>query len=403
MNLFVCIKLMLLLLFAQLCHVGYSQTSWRFAVLGDTHVGSSDTVAEMIPFMQADSVHCVLVCGDLVEGGLACTGVELQSQLTNWKTIFAPLYNQGIRILPIRGNHEADAHNNINAWNTIFSGDYLLPQNGPTEELNLTYSFPYKNALFIGLDNYVSLHKINQNWLNQQLAVNTAPHVFVFGHEAAFKVFHGDCLDDSLTARNTFWQSLSQAGVKSYFCGHDHFLDVATVDDGDIDQNNNVIQYLVGSGGGWLMDQYSNYNGTNGSYTLNRMDHDMEHGYALVEVSGEGANDCLVTITWKRRTWNGSTSSYDYLPTPNVVQYTVCNSTEIDLNSNSSISLSPNPASESITISGISGKAQIFDANSKEIWAGDVGEGTNINISNFKSGIYILKINKLTKRFAVVK
>jgi hypothetical protein len=403
MNPVVCIKFMLLFLITQLCNTGFGQTSWRFAVLGDTHVGSSDTVAEMIPFMQADSVRCVLVCGDIAEGGLACSGVELQTQLTNWKTIFSPLYNQGIGVYPIRGNHEADAHNNINAWNTVFSGNYSLPQNGATEELNLTYSFTFKNALFIGLDNYVSLHMVNQNWLNQQLVANTAPHVFVFGHEAAFKVFHGDCLDDSVTARNVFWHSLSQAGVRAYFCGHDHFLDVASVDDGDLNPNNDVIQYLVGSGGGWLMDQYSNYNGTNGTYTPNRVYHDMEHGYALVEVSGEGTNDCQVTITWKKRTWNSLTSSYDYLPTSSIVQYSTCNSSEIDLKSNSSISLFPNPTSEFITLSGISGKAQIFDIYSKEIWTGDIADGSKINISNFKTGIYILKINKLTKRFAVVK
>jgi hypothetical protein len=123
----------------------------------------------------------------------------------------------------------------------------------------------------------------------------------------------------------------------------------------------------------------------------------------LVEVSGEGTNDCQVTITWKKRTWNSLTSSYDYLPTSSIVQYSTCNSSGIDLKSNSSISLSPNPTSEFITLSGISGKAQIFDIYSKEIWTGDIADGSKINISNFKTGIYILKINKLTKRFAVVK
>jgi uncharacterized membrane protein len=46
----------------------YTQNSWRFAVFGDTHVGSSDTVAEMIPFILQDSVDFVVVVGDLVEG-----------------------------------------------------------------------------------------------------------------------------------------------------------------------------------------------------------------------------------------------------------------------------------------------------------------------------------------------
>ena len=48
----------------------FSQTSWRFAVVGDTHVGSSDTIAEMIPSMLSDNLDFVVVVGDLVEGGL---------------------------------------------------------------------------------------------------------------------------------------------------------------------------------------------------------------------------------------------------------------------------------------------------------------------------------------------
>jgi len=206
-------------------------------------------------------------------------------------------------------------------WNNSFSGQYALPQNGPAGEVNLTYSFTNKNALFIGLDNYVDLHKINQSWLDGQLAANTEPHIFVFAHEAAFKVFHYDCLDDSTAARNIFWNSLASAGVRIFFCGHDHFVDAALVEDNDGDPENNIYQYLVGTGGGWLMNQYSNYNGTNSPYTLTRNFHEMEHGYALVEVRGDGMNDKNVTITWKKRTLNAQTLQYEYLPTANVISF----------------------------------------------------------------------------------
>jgi hypothetical protein len=63
--------------------------------------------------------------------------------------------------------------------------------------------------------------------VDQELNSNSNNHLFVFGHEAAFKVFHADCLDDSVSARNTFWNSLKTAGARVYFCGHDHFLDAA--------------------------------------------------------------------------------------------------------------------------------------------------------------------------------
>lgn len=113
-----------------------AQSSWRFIVLGDTHVGSSDTVAEMIPFMLEDSVDFVAVVGDLVEGGLGTPGTQLLQELETWKSIFSPLYNSGIPVYGLRGNHENDANNDINIWNTAFSGNFSFPQNGPIGEEN---------------------------------------------------------------------------------------------------------------------------------------------------------------------------------------------------------------------------------------------------------------------------
>lgn len=379
-----------------------SQSKWRFAVLGDTHVGSSDTVGEMIPFLLADSIECVLVCGDLAEGGLACSAAELEAQLTWWQSIFAPLYDAGIGVYPVNGNHEDDAHNNISVWNTVFSGAFSLPQNGPSGEQNLTYSFTHKNALFIGLDNYVNIHTVNQNWLDQQLDANTLPHVFVFGHEAAFKVFHGDCLDDSVTNRNAFWQRLTEENVRAYFCGHDHFVDVAKVDDGDGNANNDIYQYLVGTGGGWLMSQYSNYNGTNTPYIPKRIFHDMEFGYALVEVSGESYNDCEVTITWKKRMWNLLTQSNTYEATSNIIQYSACSPTGINTGPAKTFSVYPNPANGSITVSGISGFSKIFDGTGREMWSGEVDELKNIDISSYKNGLYFIRNTTSVHQFMVV-
>jgi len=265
----------------------FSQSKWRFAVIGDTHIGSSDTVSEMIPYMLSDSLDFIVVVGDLTEGGLGTSAIELLSELEHWKTIYSPIYNAGIPVYGIRGNHENDANNNINIWNNAFSGNYEFPQNGPTGETNLTYSFTHKNAKMILLDDYKNIHKVNQPWLDQELNSNTSRHLFVFGHEAAFKVFHADCLDDSVSARNTFWNSMKSADVKVYFCGHDHFLDAALVNDGDGNMQNDIYQYVVGTGGGWLMTQYSNYNGDNGSFMPNRVFHEMEYGYSIVEINGD--------------------------------------------------------------------------------------------------------------------
>lgn len=392
----------LFLIFLLFSHLAKSQTKWRFAVIGDTHVGSSDTVAEMIPYMESDSIDCVLICGDIVEGGLACTGVQLQAQLNDWKTIFSPLYQKGIGVYPIRGNHENDAKNDINAWNTVFSGNDALPQNGPSGENNLSYSFHHNNALFIGLDNYVNIHQVNQTWLDQKLDTNTYPHVFVFGHEAAFKVFHADCLDDSVNQRNTFWSSLSNAGVKAYFCGHDHFVDIARIDDGDGNQDNDVYQYLVGTGGGWLMDQYSNYNGMNSPYVPSRVFHDMNFGYTLVEVSGESKSDCDVSIVWKKRTWNSQKSVYEYVDA-HVINYSVCSSTSIIENGKTGFDIYPNPANDFIEVNGCKGLIKIFNTTGSLVWSGMVDSNQQIHVSDFKSGIYFLSCGSMTKKFNIVR
>ena len=284
--------------------------TWRFAVLSDTHVTiNSDTIKEMIPFLLKDSISLVLVCGDLVEGGKMKSPALLDAEFSMWRGIFQPLYDKGIGIYPVRGNHEDDAINDIEVWNKHLSGSGAMPQNGPVGEVNLTYSFNYKNAMFIGLDNYINIHKVNQEWLTNQLAANKQTHLFVFGHEPAYKVFHTDCLDDFPAERNLFWKSLASAGAKTYFCGHDHFYDAALIDDGDGNKGNDLIQCVVGGGGGWLMSKYS-YNGTNSPYKVNAKYHRIAHGYALVEISGESSDDKNITITWKERRMKGNAAEY---------------------------------------------------------------------------------------------
>jgi len=91
--------------------------------------------------------------------------------------------------------------------------------------INPTFAVAHENALFIGLDNYVTPHRVNQAWLDQQLAANPRPHVFAFGHEPAFAVRHSDCLDDYPAARDAFLASLTDAGC------YDGDLD----GDGDVD------------------------------------------------------------------------------------------------------------------------------------------------------------------------
>jgi hypothetical protein len=376
---------------------GFSQTKWRFAVLGDTHVGVSDTLTDMIQYMLADSIDCVLVCGDIVNAGAGCDSAQFHQQLLSWIDICFPLYNSGIRVYPVRGNHENDAQNSIDIWKEVFTGSYALPQNGPFGEKNLTYSFNHKNAMFIGLDEYVNIHTINQNWLNQQLSSNTLAGIFVFGHEPAFQVYHTDCLDDSVDARNTFWQSLSLSGARVYFCGHDHFLDVAGADDGDSDSTNDVYQYVVGTGGGWLRSQYTTYGGTNIPYAPHRIYHVREHGYSLVELNSDGLNDCGITITWKIRTWDSITSSYKYVATSDIIHYH-CKSSGNQNPLIKTISIYPNPVKDILTIRFSDKNRQnatikIYNMLGHEVYCEKITKQNEekIDLYSMPSGLYLIK------------
>jgi hypothetical protein len=203
-----------------------------------------------------------------------------------------PVYDAGIGVYAVRGNHDVGEPVGVTAWNKVLG---YLPDNGPAGEKNLTYSVTHKNALIISLDQYIRLRRVNQAWLDTQLAANTKPHIFVFGHEPAFKARHSACLDDYVAERNAFWASIEKAGGRTYFCGHDHLYNHARVD-GDGDPSNDIHQYIVGTAGAPLRGWSGDYDGDNNDYTVENIYYSKEYGYVLVEIAGLD-----VTLTWIER------------------------------------------------------------------------------------------------------
>lgn len=290
---------------------------WRFIATGDSR-GSDNGVntvilSELATEIVSQDVDLIVFPGDLVNGGV--NQEALESQLLTWRDTMQPVYDAGIGVYPVRGNHDLGSPSGDTAWNNVFSGPYALPQNGPEGELNLTYSVAHENALFLGLDQYIRSHRVNQDWVDDQLAANTRPHVFTFGHEPAFKVRHSDCLDDYPAERDAFWLSLEGAGSRAYFCGHDHFFNQARVDD-DGDPDNDVHQFVVGTAGAPLYSWSGSYSGNNGDYTLENVYHAREYGYILGEIDG-----LSVTLTWMERISEGVYTaqhswSYTAIPEP---------------------------------------------------------------------------------------
>jgi hypothetical protein len=308
--------------------VGLSQAgssraeAWKFIVSGDSR-GSDNGVnttilAEIAQQTIAQNAEFILMPGDLVNG--YTTETNLQSQLLTWRNTMQPVYAEGIGVYPVRGNHEKGGSYGVpTAWNNVFADltgsgglDYRLPQNGPAGEENLTWSFTHgtgnEQVLVMGLDQYYPTidHTVPQAWVDSQLTATTAPHIFALGHEPAFSSDHNDCMDDAPEARNTFLNSLIDAGGRSYFAGHDHFYNHLRADDGDGNLDNDLHQFILGTAGAPLRGE-GNYGGNTGPWTPTKdidgdgSDEDSafesQYGYMVVEI------DALdVDMTWWHRT-----------------------------------------------------------------------------------------------------
>jgi hypothetical protein len=288
--------------------VAAQSQKWQFLVYGDTR-GSSSTdiintniLAELVRATTNTSPKpaFVLVPGDLVYSGALAA-------FRGWTNIMAPVYQAGISVYPVLGNHDDD---NVPDYISVFGP--TIPDNGPASELNRTYYVIRSNVLVAVMDNYVVAHQANTNWLNNVLRTNNYLHAFVMGHEPAFSVNHADCLDDVAAARDTFWNILSNAACRVYFCGHDHFYDHMRLDDGDGDPSNDVRQMIVGSGGAPFHAD-SAYDGTNSVWTPTRVRHAMTNGYVAVEIDGP-----VATLTWYQRTTPGN-----YVATSDVFSYSL--------------------------------------------------------------------------------
>jgi len=295
---------------------------WKFAVISDTQGDrkiESDKPyinEKILTMIAADIVHeqpeFVLVAGDLVSGWLHNGGTDYPEQFSVWKEVMEPVYEAGIRVYPIRGNHEdgperfallsplrADLEPSEGsqerlreAFRQAFDQEYI-PQNGPAGEEGLTYSFSYKNALVIGLDEYtLHQHKVNQAWFDEQIASKTEAHLFVYGHEPAFGVYHRDNLSFYSEDRDLFWDSIGRGGGRVYFCGHDHMYNRAAV----ADSSGNVIrQVIAGTGGGsprtWS-GEYPDETDVTCEYHLENL-----YGYVLVIIDGSRATIQYRAIT----------------------------------------------------------------------------------------------------------
>lgn len=278
-------------------------------------------MGELVTEILSQGADFVLFPGDLVSGYASIGPAGFEAELWTWVDKMEPVYNAGIGVYVSRGNHEVmdvwgyrirpdidPEDNHATRWLSVFGNDLypeqMLPDNGPASEKYMTYAVTHKNAFIVSLDQYAGInhdtvHMVDQEWLDTQLAANTKPHIFIAGHEPAFRAMHSDCLDNQPAQRDAFWASIRNAGGRTYFTGHDHFYDHARIDDGDGNPDNDIHQYIIGTGGARPYTWFPPYSGDNSYYTVEQLDHAENYGYVLVEVDGLN-----VTLTWMERHTN---------------------------------------------------------------------------------------------------
>jgi hypothetical protein len=283
---------------------------WRFVVFADTQAPdwtnqvNEVVLGELAQAISNEAPAFVLFGGDMVNSPLPGTTEA-------WIDLMRPVYQAGIHVFPAIGNHDVDAVAEI----TRLLGPGL-PDNGPVGEKDQTYAVIHQNALILVLNALTSTNRsrVNQQWVDAVLSTNTQTHVFAMSHIPAFKVIHTDCLGAFPAERNAFWASLVKANCRMYFSGHDHFYDHARIDDLDGNQENDIHQFILGTGGAAFYGD-SLYDGDNSPYVPMRILHEQQCGYLRVEVDG-----FRVTATWCRRTAPGvftpSSEVFSYMVRP---------------------------------------------------------------------------------------
>jgi len=284
-----------------------SADSWKFIVTGDDRAGSNrpedhngvNTVimAEMAKAMVAEKPKFVLFSGDLVAGPK--TDAEMESQLSTWLDLMKPVYDAGIKVYNIRGNHEMHVPHPEAVWRKMFVGPYAMPNNGPKGEEAMSFTVNYKNVLIVGLDEFQTeqLH-VNQAWLNDVMKNKKQQHIFVYSHKMAFRSgHHDDGLEIDPASRDALVKSLIAAGSRTAFFGHDHLYDHLAVTAPGDPPSKTFHQFVIGTAGAPLVHG-TNDPGNNSIWKVEKFKHiEDKYGYAVVEIDGP-----KVTITFKART-----------------------------------------------------------------------------------------------------
>ena len=206
---------------------GPEKTTLSFVVYGDTqnHPDIHRTIINQALSLMPD---LALHVGDLVSGGREEAQWDEFFWIEKELLAYVPLF-------PTLGNHELQSKH--------YFERFFLPGN------ERWYSFTYGPAFFICLqiDGFTKLDDVSEQyqWLEQTLAKNTQPWLFVYFHKPTYSAEYEGQNETYIRSRLT--PLFEQYGVRLVFSGHNHNYQRSQV--------NGITYVITGGGGGDLSDR----------------------------------------------------------------------------------------------------------------------------------------------------
>jgi hypothetical protein len=204
-----------------------------------TNLGDEQTAALINPILGSDPTAQVFAAGDVVyEDGTA----------TEFTNCYDPSWGQfKARTRPAIGNHEYNV--SPTPYFNYFGASAGQPGKG-------YYSYDLGQWHIVVLNSNsqhvpTSAGSAQDTWLKADLAATAKPCTLAFWHHARFRSSATSPLDPPFAPVKPFWDALYAAKADVVLVGHQHFYErfAPQTPDGQLDNQNGIRQFLVGTGG----------------------------------------------------------------------------------------------------------------------------------------------------------
>ena len=184
--------------------------------------------------------------------------VDLGQRGAHWDAWFDAAKGVIDRIpeMPVSGNHESYGSSDTRKPE-YWAAQFVLPQNGPEDLKGQVYSFNYGPVHFVMLDSqqkeqkeYGDIIKIQQKWLEADLAASKAAWNLVFFHKPPYEIKARRTNED---IKAGFCPIIEKYHADLVFNGHDHGVArTYPIHNGVLMQrpSQGTIYYIVGQSGG---------------------------------------------------------------------------------------------------------------------------------------------------------